>query len=190
MVFGAGHKEEGGGMTCIVGLVHGGKVYMGGDSAGVGEYDLTVRVDKKVFTNGPFLMGFTSSFRMGQLLAYRLVPPEMKEGQDIMEFMVNDFIDAVRDCLNRAGFATIKDNEESGGNFLVGFKGRLFNIAGDYQVGESASKFDACGCGEDLALGSLYSTKGKQPKARVELALEAAEAMSAGVRGPFTLMSL
>ena len=41
-------------MTCIVGLVHGGKVYMGGDSAGVGGYCLTVRADEKVFRNGEF----------------------------------------------------------------------------------------------------------------------------------------
>ena len=59
-------------MTCIVGLVHEGVVYIGGDSAGVGGMSLTVRADEKVFQNGEFLMGFTTSFRMGQLLRYSL----------------------------------------------------------------------------------------------------------------------
>ena len=35
-------------MTCIVGLVHEGVVYIGGDSAGVGGLSLTVRADEKV----------------------------------------------------------------------------------------------------------------------------------------------
>ena len=176
-------------MTCIVGLKHGGKVYIGGDSAGVGNYDLTLRADKKVFRNGPYVIGFTSSFRMGQLLAYKLSPPEPKRDQDLMGFMVVDFIDAVRDCLKYSGFARVKENEEEGGNFLVGYGDRLFNIGTDFQVGESIAGYDAAGCGESFALGSLHATKKMKPRDRVILALEAAEALSAGVRGPFTVLS-
>lgn len=82
-------------MTCIVGLVHGGQVFIGGDSAGVGGgYSLTVRSDRKVFKNQDFVMGFTSSFRMGQLLAFHMHPPSPREGVDLMTYMVTDFIDA------------------------------------------------------------------------------------------------
>jgi hypothetical protein len=52
-------------VTAIVGLVHEGTVYIGGDSAGVSGYSMTVRADAKVFTVGPYLLGFTTSFRMG-----------------------------------------------------------------------------------------------------------------------------
>lgn len=176
-------------MTCIVGLKQDGKVYIGGDSAGVGDYDLTLRADKKVFRNGPFLIGFTSSFRMGQLLAYKFAPPEPKAGQDLMAFMVVDFIDAARECLKYSGFSRVKDNEEEGGNFLVGYQDRLFNIGTDFQVGESVSGHDAAGCGESFALGCLYATKGKKPRDRVIAALECAEAHSAGVRAPFFVLS-
>ena len=44
-------------MTCIVGLRHEGKAWIGGDSAGVGGLELTVRRDPKVFKNGPMLFG-------------------------------------------------------------------------------------------------------------------------------------
>ena len=65
-------------MTCIAAIKHEGKVYIGADSAaGKGTY-LTLRADEKVFKNGKFGFGFTSSFRMGQLLRYRLSPPEQK----------------------------------------------------------------------------------------------------------------
>ena len=62
-------------MTCIVGLEHKGKVYIGGDSAGVAGYSLSVRADQKVFINGNFIFGFTSSFRMGQILRFGFNPP-------------------------------------------------------------------------------------------------------------------
>ena len=75
-------------MTCIVGLVHEGVVYIGGDSAGVAGLSLTVRADEKVFRNSDFLMGFTTSFRMGQLLRYSLKPPRRHPDDDIHQYMV------------------------------------------------------------------------------------------------------
>lgn len=52
-------------MTCIVGIVDNGKVYMGADSLGVGGLSKRVRKDPKLFRVGEFVFGYTSSFRMG-----------------------------------------------------------------------------------------------------------------------------
>ena len=174
-------------MTCIVGLVDRDRVFLGGDSAGIASnYRLTVRADRKVFRNGSFIMGFTSSFRMGQLLAFTFNPPTPRIGVDIMAYMVTDFIDAARARMKEGGFARVREAAEEGGTFLVGYSGRLFHIADDFQVGESIHGFDACGCGEELALGSLRSTRAwPDPEARIKEALETAETFSAGVRGPF-----
>ena len=175
-------------MTCIVGLVENGTVYIGGDSASVrtGQLSLVVRNDRKVFRNGDFVMGFTSSFRMGQLLAFNFNPPKRRVGIDVMAYMVTDFIDAARARMKDGGFARVKENTEEGGTFLVGYSGRLFHISDDFQVGESSHGFDACGCGDLIALGSLRSTRTwTDPGARVKEALECAETFSAGVRAPF-----
>lgn len=174
-------------MTCIVGLIDNGNVYVGGDSAGVAGYGLTVRADEKVFINGEFIMGFTSSFRMGQLLRYSLKPPKYHPDVDITEYMVTDFIDAVRKCLTDGGYAEKKNEQEKAGTFLVGFMGKLFKIDSDYQVGVPSLPFDACGCGEDIALGSMYSNSSLDPIERITQALEAAEQFSAGVRRPFVI---
>lgn len=176
-------------MTCIVGVVRDGKVFIGGDSAGVdGRYGLTVRADKKVFRNGDFVMGFTSSFRMGQLLAFGFYPPKPRVGMDVMEYMVTDFIDAARSRMKYGGYAKIENSVEEGGTFLVGYAGRLFCVANDFQVGESSYGFDACGCGDLIALGSLYSTRSwADQEARLKEALTAAESFSAGVRAPFVI---
>lgn len=178
-------------MTAIVGLAQDGKVYIGGDSAGVSGLSLSVRADTKVFRKGPYLFGFTTSFRMGQLLHYCLDLPKPK-GDDLEAFMATRFIDALRECLKTGGWARKENDREEGGTFLVGVRGQLFTIYDDYQVGRAADGFAAVGCGDDIALGALYATAGTElgPRKRVKLALRAAERFSAGVRGPFVCLSL
>lgn len=175
-------------MTCIVGLVDAGKVYLGSDCAGVGPgWSLSLRDDAKVFFNGDFLIGFSSSFRMGQLLRYEFVPPARHGEQDIYAYMVTTFVSSVRQCLKEGGFAERDKEAEKGGQFLVGYEGRIFSIESDYQVGEEMAGFSACGCGYELALGALYATGDLPPIERVKVALKAAERFSAGVRGPFKI---
>ena len=164
-------------MTCIVGLVDDGDVYIGGDSA-----------DEKVFGNGPFIMGFTSSFRMGQLLRYKFSAPDQTVHQGDMEYMVTSFIDAARQCFANNGFGD-KD-ASTGGTFLVGFNGKLYTVESDFQVGIPAPGYDAVGCGADLALGAMYATQGLPPEERINTALLAASTFSAGVAPPFTILRL
>lgn len=175
-------------MTCIVGTTRRGELWIGADSASVAGYNLTRRADGKVFQNGNFLIGFTTSFRMGQLLQYRLLPPECKPDQDLYRFMVTDFIDAVRQCLKEGGYATKDKETESGGTFLVGYRNRLFTVEDDYQVNESTDPFAAVGAGASFALGALYSTVGKGIDNDLYLsdALDTAEHFSGAVRRPFT----
>lgn len=177
-------------MTCIVGLVDKGNVYMGGDSAGVAGLSITVRSDEKVFQNGPFLMGFTTSFRMGQLLRYKFDPPKQTVGTDDYQYMVTDFIDAVRKCFSHNGFGNMGDRSNNvGGTFMVGYNGVLYTVDNDFQVGIPQKGYDSIGCGCDLALGALHATANKSAKDRVEAALEAAAAFSGGVCAPFVCLT-
>jgi len=177
-------------MTCIVGLVDNGKVWMGGDSAGVAGLDISLRSDPKVFRNGELLIGFTSSFRMGQLLRFRLQPPPRRPDQDLFHYLVCDFVEAVRICLKDGGFAHRSNDVETGGFFLVAAEGRLFSIQDDYQVSEFHRNYHAIGCGATYALGSLHTTSGLPADQRVRKALETAEYFSGGVRAPFTIECL
>lgn len=177
-------------MTCIVGIVDKGRVYIGGDSAGVGGYDLSIRKDQKVFENGGFLFGFTSSFRMGNLLQYKLTVPKVSNDSDLMEYMCTEFIDSIRSCLKDGGYCRIENGVENGGVFLVGGYGRLFAVHGDYQVAETVCGYDAVGCGAEIALGSLFSTKGEAARKRINKALNAASFHSAGVSPPFKVLSI
>lgn len=174
-------------MTCIVGLVHRGTVWMGADSAGVNTdtLSLSVRQDRKIGRNGGFLFGFTDSFRMGQLLLHVLVPPEPESNEDLFAFMVREFVPAARKCMEDGEWGRTHEGTAASGVFLAGFRGRLFLIDSDFNVQESADDFNACGCGGEIARGALFATPTRPPRSRIISALTAAERMSAGVRGPF-----
>lgn len=176
-------------MTAVVAVTNGRTVWLGADSAGVTGWQLTVRSDEKVFSRGPFVMGFTSSFRMGQLLRYTLTVPSHGWALDDREYMSTRFVDAVRDCLKTGGYAKKESEREAGGTFIVGYHGTIYQVYSDYQVATPVAPYAACGCGEDVALGALHATDGTvDPAERVRIALEAAEAHSAGVRGPFAIV--
>jgi ATP-dependent protease HslVU (ClpYQ) peptidase subunit len=179
-------------MTCIVGLEKDGKVYMGGDSAAVaGWHDMGVR-PAKVFRRGQFLIGYTTSFRMGQLLQYRLEVAERERFSPTtnMEYMVTQFVPAIRELFKQGGYASIHDSQESGGQFLVGYYHQLFLISGDFAVIRSREDFAAVGCGTEFAIGAMSANLHLGPKARIKNALKITARHSGGVSGPFTVMSM
>lgn len=182
-------------MTCIVGYVDDDHIWMGGDSAGVGGYDLRKRKDEKVFTietkkAGAFIFGFTSSFRMGQLIRYSFDPPEFIDGSDVFKYMVVNFVDYLRNCYDKGGYLKKKDNVDRGGTFLVGYKDRLFEIEDDFQVCEVEQNYNSVGCGSSYALGSLYANITNDIETKIRIALGAASEFSAGVSPPFIIKKI
>lgn len=182
-------------MTCIVGLVHNGITYIGGDSLGSNGYSKTVRLDKKVFKlkdTENAILGYTSSFRMGQLLMYAKGLIDSRDEPNIdHEYLVTKFIPNVIRLFEDGGYNRNNSGEKTGGHFLLGYKDKLYKIESDYQVGESINQYDACGSGEEFALGSLHSTQdlGLKPEDRIHYALLAASEFSIGVQAPFYILN-
>lgn len=180
-------------MTCIAGLVDkDGVVWMGADSAGVAGDRTIKRKDSKIFKNGELLFGFTSSFRMGQLLRYSFDPPKHYDDIDIDSYIHKHLIPAIRECFSMGGYKETINGRESGGTFLVGYRSRLFIVFDDFQVGEALNGYCSVGSGEEVALGSLFTSSNLQisSSAKVLIALEAAAEYNTYVSGPFTVMSL
>lgn len=180
-------------MTCIAGMVAAnGDIIVGGDSAGVAGLDLAVRRDPKVFTKGNFIYGFTSSFRMGQLIQYRFDAPDHDPRKDVDTYLRTDWIDALRKCFDAGGYSRRNNGSEEAGTFLVGYRGRLFFVDSDYQIGEALHPFFACGCGQSLALGAMFALQESafSEEDKIGKALECAEQYSAGVRRPFVIKRL
>jgi len=179
-------------MTCIVGLVDGKNVIIGGDSAASAGFDIDVRSDSKVFTNGKMAFGFTTSFRMGQILRYSLKIPKHPKKQDTFQYMVTKFIDSVRNCMSDSGFKKVVSEQEEGGTFLVGYRGRLFKIYSDFQVAENSFPYEACGCGEAYSKGTLNALSDIKIDSidKVYKALSSGSKFSAGVCPPFRIIKM
>ena len=177
-------------MTCVVGIEHKGEAWMGADSASASSWDIYPTRLKKVFKRGDFLIGYTTSFRMGQLLQYKLDVPKQSENEDDLEYMSTVFIDAVRECLRDGGFTEISNNVETGGLFMVGYKSKLYIVDRDFQVNSTMNGYYAIGVGGKYALGNLLGTIGLPPKHRIQAALDAATYFSNGVIPPYHILSI
>lgn len=176
-------------MTCIVGVADGKKVSLGADSCGSDGWLAVTRRDSKLFRKDEFLIGFTTSFRMGQLLEYATtLPKPPNDSESLFGFMCTQFVDSIRSSLKLGGWSEKEKDKESGGTFLVGIRGRLFRVDSDYQVMESSFGFDAVGKGAQVAMGALHATKGEVTSARLQKALEASEALCESVRPPFLFL--
>lgn len=176
-------------MTCIVGIKSQNGLWIGGDSAVSSDNLVQTIADPKVWKKGQFIIGFAGSLRVGQIIKYKMKIPPINDRKPT-EYMVCSFIDAMRKCLKAAGAAREdKKEEEQENQFLIGFRGRLFEIDEAYGVCEINDEFIAIGSGTEYALGSLYTTKGKQPEKRIWEALEASAYFCEGVRPPFHIVS-
>ncbi len=177
-------------MTCVIGLVQKGKVHIGVDSAAVSGWTRRQTRLSKVFRRGPFLIGYTTSFRMGQLLEHHLEVPAQPDGQGDMAYLVTQFVEQARLLLKGRGFAKVESNNESGGQFLLGYRRRLYSVDSDFQVGEMADGFDAIGSGCDIALGAMKALERLPPARRIRRALETAAHFNMGVLPPFYVKTL
>ena len=181
-------------MTCVVGLLDKGDVWMGADSlASCGDEFVEECGVSKMFRKGPFIVGLAGSPRAKQIMQYSMDVPDHPTRMTCDEYMATRFVDALRTCLKDGGYAK-KENEveEIDSNYLVGYRGRVFVLHTDYQVATPHDEFTAIGSGRDFAHASLFTTKEMKmpPKKRVFLALKAAAKYSPSVGGPFRVMRL
>ena len=176
-------------MTCIVGMLKDGVVYMAGDHIATDGYSRELQVRSKVFCNGPFVIGYTSSFRMGQLLEHVWEPPKKpKECKDIATYMVKHVVPSLIKLFDENKFMTTiseSDNDSKksvngqacGGEFLIGYKDRLFKIESDFSVLECVEGYDAIGAGEEYAKGAFaaLSPAVMRPEDKLSMVLHCVE---------------
>lgn len=183
-------------MTCIVGIKYKNKVFIGGDSAAVDGYSVNARRDKKVFRNGKFLIGFSGSFRMGQIMRFHFTPPKHNPSKSDYEYMCVDFVKKMQKTFESNGFdgQNKRSEKETCGQMLIGYNSELYEIGEDYQVGIVYDNFNAIGAGYDLALGSLYTTNALEanglvisPEEKIQYALDASSKYNGGVLPPYTI---
>ena len=176
-------------MTCVVAKVEDGKIFMVADKCGSDGYTKILVDRPKVFINGGFIIGYTTSFRMGQLLEFTWSPPEQLSSQSDEVFIYKVVVESIKNTLKSDGFAT----DTSGGSFLFGYKGVLYEMQPDYAIFKIPS-YSAVGCGSEEAKAVMYTLdqigyEGSMEECLV-LAVKASSVSKAGVSSEYDYLVL
>lgn len=152
-------------VTCVVGVEYEEngerKVLLAADSAATNDYTTQVVRGPKVFRVGDLLIGFTTSFRMGQLLQYRLphcLPKKAHEHLDPMEHIITNVIPAIIYALDDGRYIKDQNQRIEAGTYLIGCSGRLFEVSDGFGVCEWQDGYGAIGSGYQPALGAMFAT--------------------------------
>lgn len=148
-------------MTCILAFIdNDGVGHMAGDSSGFdptyhSKLELTTA---KIFKKSEFIIGYTTSFRMGQIIQHSFDPPCLQNvgntDQEMMKYMVVDFVSKLRSCYESNNY--INDSKiPKSGNILVIVRGRLYEISSDWSVFNTPSNINAVGSGAFQAIAAF-----------------------------------
>jgi hypothetical protein len=194
-------------MTCVIAIEHKGRVWLGADSAGVesGSLAISTRIDRKIFWNNGYLIGFCGSFRAGQIVKHKFelpnFPPEFLPENFCPEisaeeiclknlphdllirvenFFATEIVETIQLAFTESAWES-KDDDTFG--FIIAYGPYFITIENDFQVAIE-SDYAAIGSGGPVALGALSVLK-NEPTKRLGKALESAAKHNAGVRAPF-----
>ncbi len=183
-------------MTCIAGAIKGSEVWIGADAVSVhGESAARVSTQPKVFQVGEFLVGSSGTLRIQQIIRYMFTPPAIEA--DIVSYMVKVFVPALRSAIKENGgeFLDSNGNSQLDGRYLIGVRGRLFEIDSSYAVFEAKANYAAVGCADQEALSAMFTATSLMaaditPDKIVERGLLAAVEFDTSIRPPFTILKL
>ena len=172
-------------MTCIVAIAKDDIVYIGGERA-ASDNDVILSTRRpKVGVVGDWAYGFAGSYGTGQLIELINFPKVLKSDDPytLLRITIVEELKRLYETLGR-------DLEDNSTDWLIGCKGRLFEISSsDWSVIELDES--AIGSGGNFALGSLHTTKQYEvatPIYRIESALNAAIYLSPTCRGPIDIV--
>jgi len=181
-------------MTCVVALTEGDRLVMGADSGAshLPEYEMYTVSMPKVFRAGPWLVGFSGSYRLGQILKFNMPWPE-PPGELDYEFMATKMTRALHECLSSqfdSGYPESAVNRQW--QILIGRRGKVYGMNYRYDVINVTDPFTAIGSGRKVALGALHGLVDRRDLTlfeRVERALLAAAKFVPGLGQPFVIES-
>ena len=171
-------------MTVLVGIVDEGSVYIGADRGATDDNTIISMSRPKITIKNGWIFAYSGSLGTGQLLEFIEFP--IPKG-DIYKLVRLDIVSSLKNLIDEYG----KEDEDNSVDFLIGSEGILFEFCTtDWSVTEVQET--AVGSGNQLALGSLYTTLpfDMTVEERITLAISAAIHYSPTCQGPLDIFSL
>ena len=157
-------------MTCIVGIEKGGRVYLAGDIQGTGGNSKVVHTQPKVYKVGDMVVGFSGSYRFGQIIENYLKDPFVPDkNASVYKWLVQAVVPQIIEILDDHGYYGSDDEEGStgivGGNCLIGVRDELWELQDDFSLLRSTRGYMAIGSGCEYALAATEAlrTRVKSP---------------------------
>lgn len=144
-------------MTCVLALkyidVDTNKpvIVLAADKMGSNGNVKRVYTKPKIFKNGDFYIGYTTSFYMGQLLQHTWIPPEKELNQSDDEYLFRDVIKSLHRMFENNDFDFDAKGE---GTFILVYKDRIFEVFSDMSLLE-VDTFASVGCGSEVMQGAI-----------------------------------
>lgn len=173
-------------MTCIIGLVHDGRVYMGGDSQRSRGSVIETAPTPKVVRFGDMLIGSCGLALALNLIQHRLEVPKLAQiGESGEGYLFREVATPLR------RLAKDHDLDFSDCELLIGFDQRIFRVGTDFSVLWNGEGLASIGAGERWAIGAMLALEGTVPaEDRIRRSLEIAGRCCDGVAGPYYVMSI
>lgn len=183
-------------MTCITAAIKDGVCAMAADSlaggGGLCHACKTPKIIKKsAATNGgsvPILIGYTSSFRMGDILRYVWEVPDFEGG--VNDWLVRRCIPSLRETFTDQGFMSQDAGRDVGGDFIIVADNRILLLQDDFSVIEPQEGYLSVGSGSLVATGAMWlesARSGSTAQSIVMAGVGAAKAHTPDVGGDFVV---
>ena len=165
--------------TCVIGLKHKGRVYMGADSKVSGEWLYFSSPESKIIRYQdpePMLLGISGECRIPQILDHCFTPPRRPKNCTDLQYLCKTFMQSVRKAMRQAGALEKTDGVESMVLFsgLLAYRKKLYFFDADMSILEPSGNVAAVGSGQPYALGAMEAMTTKDPKKKILRALEIA----------------
>ncbi|MGB9979386.1 hypothetical protein [Methanobacterium sp.] len=185
-------------MTCVIGLIEDGTVYMGADRYSRGnDYSCSILKKPKIFKKENMLFGIAGYSRIADIIHYCFEIPERKADEDTYHYLCNTFFKTLSKCMEEYGH--MGDDEgasgilEFRGTILLGYEGELFEIGCGFEVIQNLKEYHTIGSGLFFASGAmeiLKDDKSLSPQQKIKKALEVTSDLANEVAPPFDIIRL
>lgn len=185
-------------MTTIIGVEHGGKVYMGADSEVDFGWSRSTLTNRKISKFPGLLIGVAGELRTSNIIQHYLQPPIQEADETDEHYVIVSLIQAMRKCIKDAGFLTVENSKETpaGSVFMIAYKCKLYRVGSQFDVGRYSSGIASIGTGSEYALGALHALYSgrkvsvKRLEQQIKKALKISSQLSMGVSEPFYVESI
>lgn len=171
-------------MTCIIAHTNGTSSFIAGDKLGSNGFTKSIQTEPKVFekefirinddagltrTKEVMAIGYTTSFRMGQLLTYNLNLPQQDSHETFPQYLVLKVIPIIRQMFKDEWGSRDTSQDVGGGQFIILHNHTIYEVQEDFAVLQPKTQITAVGSGTYHAIASMSAYLEVQQETNVAL---------------------